>query len=87
MIYDIDTIGGLIERFGGPSSLGRQLGVTQEAVSMWRIRGSIPTGWHMRLAARAAREGLRVNPSVWGLDEDDVRGLCPSAHTAAHTAA
>lgn len=78
MIYDIDTIDELVAFFGGPTELGRSLGITSEAISMWRLRGSIPTGWHMRLNARCAREGKRVNPAVWGLDEDDVRGLWPA---------
>lgn len=62
----INSIDELIEAFGGASDLGRQLGITQEAVSNWKARGEIPSGWHLRLAVDAAAMGWQVDPIVWG---------------------
>lgn len=76
-MYDITSIDELIAELGGPSELGELLGVTQEAVSNWAARGSIPGGWHMQLAGMVLRKGLSVSPKVFNLTEKDVEGLFP----------
>lgn len=69
----INTIDDLIEAFGGASELGRQLGITQEAISMWRMRGEIPTGWHLRLLIDARSRGWEIAPDVFGYrDPSDI---------------
>jgi len=79
----INTIDDLIEAFGGASELGRQLGITQEAISMWRVRGEIPPGWHYKLFVEGRLVGLDVDPSVFGYEAesaDRVRSaLSPAA--------
>ena len=67
----ITTIDKLIEAFGGASELGRFLGITQEAVSMWKGRGEIPTGWHLRLLIEARSRGWLIAPEVFGFDGGD----------------
>jgi hypothetical protein len=45
----ITTIQELVRELGGPSAMGRYLGVTPEAVSNWQRRGHIPSQWYKRL--------------------------------------
>jgi hypothetical protein len=69
----IENIDQLIEAFGGASELGRRLAITQEAVSMWRMRGEIPTGWHLRLLIDARSRGWEIAPDVFGFrDPSDI---------------
>ena len=75
MQYDINTIDELIDELGGGSAVGRWLGITPEAVSMWKARGNIAPGWHMRLAAAVGRKGKTINPEVFGMTEDEAKGL------------
>lgn len=77
-MYDINSIDDLVIELGGPSDLGAQLGISQEAVSNWVVRESIPGGWHMVLAAMAHRAGKSVSPGVFNLTEKDVEGFWPS---------
>ena len=76
-MYDISTIEELISELGGPSELSSQLGITQEAVSNWSVRGAIPGGWHMLLSAMILRRGLTISPKVFNLTAKDVEGLFP----------
>lgn len=83
----IDSIHDLIEMLGGASELGRHLGISQEAVSMWRVRGEIPSGWHFELFIEARSRGFDVSPSVFGyVDDASVRkfrdALSPPRHAA-----
>lgn len=75
LMYDIRTIEALVTELGGPTDLGRQLGIVSEAVSNWVNRQSIPGGWHLRLLALSARRGLTVDPRVFNLTESDIEGL------------
>lgn len=68
MIADLND---LIEAYGGPSALGERLGITQEAVSMWRSRGEIPGGWQMELFVDARSRGWTVAPDVFGFRDPD----------------
>jgi hypothetical protein len=67
----IETINDLIEAYGGASALGEKLGITQEAVSMWRARGEIPGGWHMELFVDGRSRGWEMAPSVFGFHDPD----------------
>ena len=71
-MYDINTISELVDALGGDTRLGADLGITQEAVGNWKLRGHIPPGWHVRLIARVHARGKSVAPSVFHLTEDDV---------------
>lgn len=71
MRYDITTIGGLVEAFGGDSAVANWLGITQPAVANWKARNQIPPGWYFKLFARARREGLSIDPVILGSDEND----------------
>lgn len=81
-MYDINSIDALVAELDGPSELGALLGISQEAVSNWTVRGSIPGGWHVRLVAMLYRRGKSVDPRVFALTEQDVEGLFPSARKA-----
>lgn len=71
MAYDITSIDQLIDVLGGPSAIGEWLGITQEAVSNWKARRSIPPGWHFKLAKAARARGCSIDPQVFGLEPDD----------------
>lgn len=70
MAYDINTIDDLIEEMGGNTALGDWLDITPEAVSNWKRRNAIATGWHLRLDMEMRKRGKSVNPSVFGLEPD-----------------
>ena len=63
----LTTIDDIISAMGGPSELAELLDVTQQAVSMWKVRGEIPSGWHYRLHLEALRRGCVINPAVFGV--------------------
>lgn len=65
----LDTIQDVITALGGPSELAVMLDVTQQAVSMWKVRGEIPSGWHYRLHIEALRRGCHIDPSVFGVND------------------
>lgn len=63
----LESIQDVIDALGGPSALADMLDVTQQAVSMWKVRGEIPAGWHYRLHVEALRRGHQIDPAVFGL--------------------
>jgi len=65
----ISSIPDVIAIMGGASSLAEMLDVTQQAVSMWKVRGEIPAGWHYRLHVEALRRGYEIDPSVFGFSD------------------
>ena len=83
----IGTIEELIKAFGGPSELGRQLGITQEAVSMWTGRGEIPSGWHLRLLVDARSRGWEIAPEVFGFEARDAARYRAALGASSHRAA
>lgn len=78
VMYEIDTIDGLISLLGGPSAVAAELGITQEAVSNWKIREYIPRGWHVKIIAECRRRGTTIDPQVFGMSEDDWAMLFPA---------
>jgi len=79
MAYQINTIDELIDALGGDTEVALWLGISQPAVAMWKSRGQIGAGWHLRLLAEVRRRGLTVSPEVFGLDEGDAGDLFQSA--------
>lgn len=79
MAYQINSIDELIDALGGDTEVGLWLGISQPAVAMWKSRGQIGAGWHLRLLAEVRRRGLTVNPEVFGLNEGDAGDLFQSA--------
>lgn len=72
MRHDIETIEELISTLGGPTVIAEWLGISQEAVSNWKIRQSIPPGWHWKLAGAVYRKGQSINTkTVFGVDPED----------------
>jgi hypothetical protein len=72
--YDIQTVYGLIKAFGGFEAVASDYGGSAEAIERWAMDGFIPTGWALRVFARACALGLTVNPSVFGFWDDDEAG-------------
>lgn len=83
-MYDINSIGELVDALGGDTKVAHWLGISQPAVAAWKIRKHIPTGWHVRLLAELKKRGLSVNPEVFGLSEDDVGPLVGMFRVAQH---
>lgn len=73
--YDVNSIEQLVEVLGGPTVLGEEFGITQEAVSNWGTRVNIPGSWHLQLLAMVSRKRLTVNPKVFNLTEKQMEGL------------
>jgi len=67
----ITTIDDLVTALGGDTALADWLGISQPAVANWKVRGSIPPGWHLRILARLRREGRTIDPSVFGLTNSE----------------
>lgn len=83
MRYDINSIDDLVDELGGNVRIGSWLGISSEAVSMWKARRHIAPGWHLRLAAALRRRGRSVNPEVFGMTEEEAAGLLSPETTAA----
>lgn len=64
----LKTVDELIDAFGGNSVLADWLGIGDTAVSNWRDRKSIPSGWHLRLYLEAESRGLSIDPKLFGLE-------------------
>lgn len=75
MAYQINSIDDLVAALGGDSEVAAWLGISQPAVAMWKSRGHIGSGWHLRLVAEIRRRGMTVDPNVFGLTERDVGDL------------
>lgn len=72
----IRSIDQLVDFFGGNSALAAWLGIDPTAVAQWKLRGQIGSGWHLILLSEVRRRGSDVHiPSVFGLTEDQSRGL------------
>ena len=62
----INNIEDLYVQFGGPTKLAKTIGHTQTGVSMWRADKKIPQRWHYILDREARRQGLLINPKLFG---------------------
>lgn len=71
----ISTIPDLIEVFGGATRLARWAGYEDyRGVHNWISRG-IPPSYHLRLTLEARRQGIFIDPGVFGLEDDDAESL------------
>lgn len=66
----IRTIDDLITALGGEEALGTRLGCGRTGVAMWKTRGYIPTGWHLRLFLMLAAKRMQPAPDLFELPED-----------------
>jgi hypothetical protein len=64
----LTSIDDLVSAFGGPTALGDWLGVGASTVSNWQARGSIPTGWNLRLYLEAEHRGFDIDLTVFGFE-------------------
>jgi hypothetical protein len=88
-MYDIKTIDGLISELGGDTVLAADLDISQPAVANWKVRGEIPSGWHMRLYARVIAMGKTIDPAVFGLTAQEsaaINRLSPRTPSAGNGA-
>ena len=76
------TIDEIIGLMGGPYSLASRLGLTGQAVSMWRSRGVIPGRHHMAIYRALLEKGIEVDLSdivALGMDSH-----CGDGRTGSH---
>lgn len=69
----LKTVDEVIDAFGGNTVLAEWLGIGDTAVSNWRERKSIPSGWHLRLYLEAEARGWFIDPKLFGLEEWAIR--------------
>ncbi len=87
MIYDIDSIDELIRFFGGPTKLGHELGIGDNAICNWAARGFIPPSWHLRLYVDLRRLEKTANPELFEMPAESASVLFPRGKSAEHVAA
>lgn len=75
MAQIIRTISELIEALGGDGVVSEKYDVSRQAISNWKSRNHIATGFHLKFYAETKRRGLNVCPSIFGLDEEDAKFL------------
>lgn len=63
----LKTVDEIIDAFGGNSVVGRWLSVGPNAISNWRIRQDIPSGYHLRIWLEAQELGYRIDPKLFGV--------------------
>jgi hypothetical protein len=68
--YDIATVFGLLEEFGGIERVADAYDTPEDVVRAWAIHGHIPNGWHLRMFARLCAMEKTVDPVVFGFRED-----------------
>ncbi len=69
--YDVATVFGLIEEFGGIEIVAEEYGVPDDSEREWAVHGNIPTGWHLRMFGKLCALGKTVDPTVFGFREED----------------
>jgi hypothetical protein len=74
-VYDVATVFGLIEEFGGIESVAEEYGTPDDSVREWAVHGNIPTGWHLRMFARLCAMEKTVYPVIFGFRQDDSRAI------------
>jgi DNA-binding transcriptional regulator YdaS (Cro superfamily) len=60
----------LIKTLGGPSKLGRLLGVKPQAISLWASKSRVPVERVPALIRLAKSQGLEVRPEDFRADVD-----------------
>ncbi len=69
----VATIDELLAAFGGPSKLAKLLHVSQSAISLWKIRETVPPGWHVRLLIEADRRNITLSPTLFKIEGEDAK--------------
>lgn len=62
----LKTASCVVNALGGTKLAAEWAGVGESAVSNWLARGFIPPGWHFRLHAHFAPEGVSIAPTAFG---------------------
>lgn len=83
MSYEITSIDELVATLGGDTAVAEWLGISQPAVANWKARGTIGSGWHLRLLAEVRRRGITIDPRVFGLTELECGDLFFAVHDEA----
>ncbi len=68
--YDISTVFGLLEEFGGIERVADEYDVPADSVRGWAVSGNIPAGWHLRMFARLCALEKTVDPVVFNFTDD-----------------
>jgi len=68
----IRTIEQLVEAFGGTFAMAEWADVVPSSVSNWKSANYLPPGYHLRVWLWAQANGVRIDPSLLGLRDDDV---------------
>jgi hypothetical protein len=67
----LKTVADVIAALGGTAEVAKWAGYDgPSGVSNWLLRG-IPPSYHLTLSLEAKRRGFIVDPTVYGLDDDD----------------
>jgi hypothetical protein len=67
----LKTVADVIAALGGTAEVAKWAGYDgPSGVSNWLLRG-IPPSYHLTLSLEAKRRGYFIDPSVYGLEEDD----------------
>ena len=77
--YDIATVFGLVEQFGGIERVADEYGVPEDSVREWSVHGHIPSGWHLRMFARLIALEKTVDPAVFGFQADSPAAVALTA--------
>ena len=78
MTKRLQTVDQILDAFGGAKrpadnnkAIASWLGLNTSAVCNWRERDNIPSGWHMRFYLEAEKRGMRIDPRVFGIIDED----------------
>lgn len=63
------TLDDIVSAFGGDEAVASWLGIRPHAISMWRMRGQIPPGWHLRFWLASEELGYRIDRGLFGLHD------------------
>jgi hypothetical protein len=83
----IETVTDLVRAFGGTGAMADWVGTTDACVSLWKNRGCLPGGYHLRVLLECQRRGFKVSPKLFELEGPDAKQfrvlLAPSSCSAA----
>jgi hypothetical protein len=77
MMKRLQTVDQILDAFGGAKrpadnnkTIASWLGLNTSAVCNWRERNNIPSGWHMRFYLEAEKRGMKIDPRVFGVEDE-----------------
>ena len=68
MTHQLACADDVIDALGGTAETARITGRSQQAISNWRARGSLPPETYLVMQAALAEIGLEAPPAVWRMD-------------------